>query len=149
MPEHGQGKTSTVAKIFLDTNILVYTLDSRDPAKQRKARKTLREAVDKHSPVISTQVLQEFYVAATVKLKADPLLVKGILHAFRNMETVNNDPEMIEQAIDISILSRLSFWDSLIVAAAEKAGCEMLFSEDLSPGQTYRGIRLVNPFHRS
>ena len=138
-----------MAKIFFDTNILVYTIDSRDPAKQRKARETLHEAVKSHSPVISTQVLQEFYVAATMKLKADRLLVKGILHNFQNMEKVNNDPEMIEQAIDISILSKLAFWDSLIIAAAEKAGCEMIFSEDLNPGQSFRGIRLVNPFQIS
>ena len=62
------------------------------------------------------------------------------------MEVVNNDLELIEQAIDISVISQLSFWDSLIIAAAEKANCEFVFSEDLNAGQTYRGVMVFNPF---
>ena len=73
-------------------------------------------------------------------------MTKNIIHNFRNMEIVNNDLELIEQAIDISIISQLSFWDSLIIAAAEKANCEFIFSEDLNNGQTYRGVTVINPF---
>lgn len=73
-------------------------------------------------------------------------MTKNIIHNFRNMEIVNNDLELIEQAIDISIISQLSFWDSLIIAAAEKANCEFIFSEDLNNGQTYRGVMVINPF---
>ena len=54
--------------------------------------------------------------------------------------------ELIEQAIDISVISQLSFWDSLIIAAAEKAKCEFIISEDLNPEQTYRGVMVINPF---
>jgi predicted nucleic acid-binding protein len=135
-----------VAKFFIDTNILVYTLDPRNAQKHLKARNFLQNVIKEHNPVISTQVLKEFYVVATVKLKADPVAVKAILHNFQNLEIVNNDFELIEQAIDISISAKLSFWDSLIIAAAEKAQCEAVFSEDLNPGQLYRGIRLINPF---
>ncbi len=135
-----------MAKFFIDTNILVYTLDPRNAQKHLKARNFLQNAIKEHNPVISTQVLKEFYVVATVKLKADPVAVKAILHNFQNLEIVNNDFELIEQAIDISISAKLSFWDSLIIAAAEKAQCEAVFSEDLNPGQLYRGIRLINPF---
>ncbi len=134
-----------MSKIFIDTNLFVYALDQKEPLKRDKARTILKTLTDTHQPVISTQVINEFYVVATTKLKADPFIVKNIIHTFRNMEIVNNDLELIEQAIDISMLSRLSFWDSLIIAAAEKANCEYLYSEDLSPGQTYRGVVAINP----
>jgi len=110
------------------------------------ARKIVKKVVESHQPVISTQVIKEFYVVASNKLKADPIIVKNIIHNFHNMEIVNNDLDLIEQAIDISILSTLSFWDSLIIAAAEKANCEYVLSEDLNSGQNYRGIKLLNPF---
>jgi len=135
-----------VSKIFIDTNILVYTLDQKNIEKRDMARKIVKKVVEFHQPVISTQVIKEFYVVASNKLKADPIIVKNIIHNFHNMEIVNNDLDLIEQAIDISILSQLSFWDSLIIAAAEKANCEYVLSEDLNSGQNYRGIKLLNPF---
>jgi predicted nucleic acid-binding protein len=138
-----------VSKIFIDTNILVYTIDKKSIEKSNIARKIVKSIVDIHSPVISTQVIKEFYVVATTKLKADSIIVKNIIHNFHNFEVVNNDLELIEQAIDISVLSQISFWDSLIVAAAEKANCEYVFSEDLNSGQLYRGIKIVNPFRES
>jgi predicted nucleic acid-binding protein len=85
---------------------------------------------------------------ATSKLKADQIVVKSIVHNFRNMEIVQNDLELIKQAIDISVISQLSFWDSLIIAAAEKANCEFVFSEDLNSGKSYRGVMIVNPFEK-
>jgi len=135
-----------VSKIFIDTNILVYTLDQKNIVKRDMARKIVKKVVESHQPVISTQVIKEFYVVASAKLKADSIVVKNIIHNFHNMEIVNNDLDLIEQAIDISILSQLSFWDSLIIAAAEKANCEYVLSEDLNSGQNYRGIKLLNPF---
>ena len=135
-----------MSKIFIDTNLFVYTLDKRDGAKQQKARGILKRIIDTHQPVISTQVIKEFYVVATSKLKADPIIVKNIIHNFHNMEIVNNDLELIEQAIDISVISQLSFWDSLIIAAAEKSNCKFVFSEDLNSRQTYRGVIVLNPF---
>jgi len=136
----------TVSKIFIDTNLIVYTLDKSNVYKQERARNIIRKIVDVHQLVISTQVIKEFYVVAINKMKADPIIVKNIIHNFRNMEIVTNDLELIEQAIDISVISQISFWDSLIIAAAEKANCEYIFSEDLNPGQTYRGVLVVNPF---
>lgn len=135
-----------MSKIFIDTNILMYTLDPKDQEKKDQARKIVKKVVEAHQPVISTQVIEEFYVVASRKLKADPITVKNIIHNFHNMEIVNNDLELIEEAIDISILSQLSFWDALIIAAAEKANCEYVISEDLSSGQSYRGIKVLNPF---
>lgn len=137
-----------MSKIFIDTNILVYSIDQKNEDKKQKSRRTLKKIIESHQPVISTQVIKEFYVVSTNKLKADPIVVKNIIHSFHNMEIVNNDLELIEQAIDISVISQLSFWDALIIAAAEKANCEFVFSEDLSSGQTYRGVMVINPLDK-
>ena len=96
--------------------------------------------------VISTQVIQEFYVVATTKLKVDRFVVKNIIHNFRNLEIVNSDLDMLEQAVDIGIISQVSFWDALIIAAAEKANCDYILSEDLNAGHTYRVVSVINPF---
>jgi predicted nucleic acid-binding protein len=136
-----------VAKCFLDTNILIYTVDKKEKEKTEISRNVIKHITLHHVPVISTQVMQEFYQAATAKLKLDKILVKNIVHSYTNMEVVTIDPATIEQAIDISVIFQLSFWDSLIVAAAEHAHCEYLLSEDLNNGQNIRGIRIVNPFH--
>jgi len=100
---------------------------------------------NEHRGVISTQVIQEFYVAATSKLHADPLHVKNIVHALKNLEIVLITPELIDNAIDIHVLHMLSFWDSLIISCAEHAQCEMLWTEDLSHGQIIRGVEIINP----
>jgi len=148
MASNGREKSYIVSKIFIDTNILVYSIDQKNEDKKQKSRRTLKKIIESHQPVISTQVIKEFYVVSTNKLKADPIVVKNIIHNFHNMEIVNNDLELIEQAIDISVISQLSFWDALIIAAAEKANCEFVFSEDLSSGQTYRGVMVVNPLDK-
>jgi predicted nucleic acid-binding protein len=133
-------------KVFLDTNILVYTLDNGDKKKQKRSRQLLREAVESNRGVISTQVLQEFYVATTKKLELEPLVAKECIHQFHHLETILITPQLISEAIDCSILNRISFWDSLIVVAAESAQCSLLWSEDLNDGQTIRGVRIKNPY---
>jgi predicted nucleic acid-binding protein len=138
-----------VSKIFIDTNILVYTVDDRDRAKKRRAREVISRLGADRQPVISTQVVHEFYVAVTKKLRVDPLDAKKLVHALRTIEIVNGSFELAEQAIDICILNQLSYWDSLIVASAEKAKCEFLFSEDLAAGATYRGVKILNPFQEN
>lgn len=135
-----------VSKVFIDTNILVYTLDSNDPEKRNWSRNILHKLVNEHQAVLSTQVLSEFFVVTTKKLQADPIIIKNIIHNLHNMEIVNTDSGLVDEAIDISVIYKLSYWDSLIIAAAEKAQCQFIMSEDLNPGQNYRGIRLVNPF---
>jgi predicted nucleic acid-binding protein len=135
-----------VAKIFIDTNILVYTLDTTNPKKQKIAQKLFKDISNNEKPVISTQVLQEFYSASTTKLKVDKLLAKSILHSFTNMEIVQVNMDIIEQGIDISILSQISFWDGVIIASAEHAKCSVILSEDLHNGQIIRGIEVRNPF---
>lgn len=136
-----------MSKIFLDTNILLYTLDENDKDKQKNARTIVQNATKQNTSVISTQILQEFYVASTSKLGVEPLLAKSIVHSFENMEVVRIDPYLIREAIDASILNQISFWDSLVVVAAESAKCETLYTEDLNDGQIIRGVKIENPFH--
>ena len=137
-----------MSKIFIDTNLLVYTVDRNNKGKLSHARKLLENVIANDIPVISPQVLQEFYSATTTKLKLDKIIAKNIIHNFRNMEIVQVDLGIIEQGIDISILSQISFWDGLIIAAAEHANCSMIYSEDLNDSQTIRGIKIVNPFKK-
>jgi len=135
-----------MSKVFLDTNILVYALDNHDPVKRDLCRGILRKAAEDTAGVISTQVLQEFYVTATRKLGVDAVKAREIVRTFENLETVQITPGLVYEAIDCSILYRISFWDALIIAAAEAASCESILTEDLSHGQTVRGVRIENPF---
>ena len=134
-----------MAKVFLDTNILVYSLDQSDAGKQKQRRRLIKSLTAENSGVISTQVMQEFYVAATAKLGADPLLIKDILRSLERFETVVVSPMLIKDAIDCAIINRISFWDALIVASAESAHCETLWTENLNHGQVIRGVRIENP----
>ena len=132
-------------KSFLDTNILIYQMDNRDVVKQRKCRELVRALVLRHEAVISTQILQEFYVACTAKLKVKPILVKGMIHGFQNMEVVTVGSDLINEAIDTSIQYHISFWDSLVVVCAESAKCQYLVTEDLNEGQVIRNVKIQNP----
>jgi len=132
-------------KVFLDANILVYAQDNGSPDKQRKSREVIAQLTASGDGVISTQVIQEFYVAATRKLKVQPLAAKGVLKTFAVFEIVQVTPELIQEAVDCSILNELSFCDALILAAAAAAGCSTAYSEDLNAGQTIMGVRVQNP----
>ena len=137
-----------MSKIFIDTNILVYTLDKHDRKKHVRCRQLLKQLEADMDGVMSTQVMQEFYVTAVKKLGVEPLLVKDILRTFEsNLEVVLLTPALIKEAIDCQILSRISFWDALIVIAAESANCDVIWSEDLNHGQIIRGVRIENPLH--
>jgi predicted nucleic acid-binding protein len=133
-------------RVFLDANVLVYAQDMAAPEKQRKSRETIGRLAEAADGVISTQVLQEFYVAATRKLGVAPLAAKGVLKTFAVFETVQVSPALIQEAIDCSILNELSFWDALILAAAASAGCSTVLSEDLNAGQVILGVKVQNPF---
>lgn len=133
-------------KTFLDANVLVYAQDAGSPAKQRISREIIVGLADSGDGVVSTQVMQEFYVAVTRKLGVKPLAAKGILKTFAVFEAVQVSPPLIHEAIDCSVLNQMSFWDSLILAAAASAGCSTVFSEDLNPGQTILGVKVRNPF---
>jgi predicted nucleic acid-binding protein len=134
-----------MSKVFIDTNILVYALYSKDRKRKQQARSRLKELEKENSGVLSTQVLQEFYVVATRRLGIEPLLAKGIVQKLENFEIVIVGTRLIHEAIDCSITNEISFWDSLIVVAAQSAKCDVLWTEDLNPGQIIRDVRIINP----
>lgn len=133
-------------KVFLDTNVLAYAQDAGSADKQVRSRQLIAELAESGRGVVSTQVLQEFFVTATRKLGVPPLAAKGILKTLDVFEIVSVSPALIQEAVDCSILNELSFWDSLILAAAASTGCTTVLSEDLNAGQTILGVKVENPF---
>ena len=145
MHKIGKERISIVSKTFFDTNILIYQLDKRYPEKLKACRQSVEKIALNGEGVISTQIVQEFYVVATVKLHIDPVLVKSIIHTFENLEVVIIDKELISAAIDVNLQHHFSFWDSLVIVAAESAKCEFLYSEDMNHGQKIRNVKIINP----
>ena len=132
---------------FIDTNVAVYAYDSSAGAKQVTAQDVLREAVAGGEGVISVQVLGEFF-HATVTRKRLLTSVKAriAIAALRHLEVVTVDETMVEAALDLHDRFQLRYWDALVVATAKLSGCVCPLSEDLSIGQDYDGVTVVNPF---
>jgi predicted nucleic acid-binding protein len=135
-------------KTFIDTNILVYAYDVSAGIRHETAKKLLAGLWNSGLGVISTQVLQEFYVTITRKLpKAiNPRIAKEIVTDLLEWEVVTIEGPMILDAMELNQKHSFSFWDSLIIAAAEKAGCTLLLSEDLASGRSIGKIKIKNPF---
>jgi predicted nucleic acid-binding protein len=131
---------------FLDTNVLVYADDLDAGTKREKARGLLDEALASGEGVVSTQVLQEFFVISTGKLGVEPALARRKVELLAEMDLVRVDLDLILAAIDLSRLHSFSFWDALILRAASAAGCGRLLTEDLQHGQVIDGVRIENPF---
>ena len=134
------------ARSFLDTNVLVYTDDRDEPAKQRRALDLYAECRRGRSGVVSTQVLQEYFVTATRKLAVDPAVARRKVEIFGRLHLVTLRLEDVLAAVDLLRLHGMSFWDALIVRAALASGCGRLFSEDLQHGRRLEGLEIVNPF---
>ena len=132
---------------FFDTNVLVYLYDARAPDKQRMARELVGRYFSERKAAVSTQVLQEFFVTVTQKAARLPLRqAKALVGDYMQLNVITIAPVHILDAIDLQEHFGISFWDALIVAAAKAAGARILFSEDLSHGQAYEGVRVQNPF---
>jgi predicted nucleic acid-binding protein len=131
---------------FLDTNILIYTDDHANPDKQRVALDLVDRAFAQRSGVVSTQVLQEYFAAATRNLGVDATLARRKVELFARLDTVQVSVELVLSGIDLHRLHAISFWDALIVRAALDAGCTVLLSEDMQAGQRLAGLRIANPF---
>jgi predicted nucleic acid-binding protein len=132
-------------KIFLDTNIFIYSVDLRNPEKLVRARTVLESFKRSIVGVISTQVLQEFAAVALSKLSQSEEVVIQELTFFENFEVVPTTPALIRRGVDLRKKFQLHYYDAAILAAAEHAGCEVLYSEDFQPGTTYGNVRTENP----
>jgi len=139
---------SMSGRTFLDTNVLVYAYDRTDPAKQATASGLIERHLRADTGCISVQVLGEFYVTVTRKIPR-PLALSAAaaaVAAFGPLRTVELSRAMVRQAVTLHQRGELSYWDALIVVAAERAGCETILSEDLQPGRSYQSVRVVDPF---
>ena len=132
---------------FLDTNVLVYAYDPSDRRKQGVAMELLRRALAGHMK-LSTQVLAEF--SSTLLHKVTPPTpfkqVKVILNALAPIPIVRPDADLVQRAVEVHAKYGVRFYDGMIIAAAERGGCQRIWSEDLNAGQRYFGITVENPF---
>jgi predicted nucleic acid-binding protein len=134
-------------KCFVDTNILVYAHDRSTGIKHERARTLTEELWNSGKGVLSTQVLQELCINLRRKA-ANPMPmeeVRRLIREYSTWEIVTNTPGSVLGALEIETRYKTSFWDALIIQAAEEAGASILYSEDLEGGQHYGAIKVVNP----
>ena len=132
---------------FVDTNVLIYAVSpsAAEAGQRRRAQDLLREG----DLAVSVQVLQEFYVQVTRPTRPDPLTYSQamtFLESIREFPVQDVTPAVFRAGVSIRRRFRLSYWDGAILAAARARGCEAVYTEDLSDGQDYDGVRVINPF---
>jgi predicted nucleic acid-binding protein len=134
-------------KYFVDTNILMYAHDTSAGEKHERARALVEQLWRDRAGVVSTQVLQELSVNLRKKVRVplDGKATRDIVADYLTWQVVVNGGESILEAIDLESRYQISFWDALIIHAAHTSGAEIVYSEDLSDGQTYGDVRVVNP----
>ena len=136
-----------MARVFFDTNVLVYTADNRDERKQRIARNLIKGALNgRLDGWISVQTLSEFINSTLNKLKLPLDKVDGFLDFFDNLSIVNPDKMMPRRGLEIKNRYEIQFYDAMMLAAAERTGATEFYTEDLNDGQFYCDIKAVNPF---
>ena len=137
-------------KIFLDTNIFIYSIDTTPREKKRSevARELVKEHIRNETGVVSIQVLQEFYQVSTQKIRRPLSTDKALeyMHYISILETVHPDFDMIVAAIHLHRQYTLSFWDALILQASKSADCSLVLSEDLQDGFRIDNLTVKNPF---
>ena len=136
----------TIADTFVDSNILIYVYDTDAQKKHETAVAVVKKLWQTKTGIISTQVLQEFYVNVTRKIPnpLSPASARDVINDYLSWQVVTNTPEMILLASEIQVRHLLSFWDALIIAA--QGGAKTILTEDLNHGQLIEDIRIENPF---
>ena len=137
-------------KYFVDTNILVYAHDTSAGAKHERAKAIVEELWRARSGVVSTQVLQELCVNLRRKAgrPVDLKTAREIITDYLAWDVYVNTGESILEALDLEQRYKISFWDALVIQAADASGAAVLYSEDLSDGEKYGDVRVVNPLVR-
>jgi len=134
-------------KCFVDSNILLYAHDTSTGVKHGLAKALLEKLWQSGTGVVSTQILQEVCVNLRKKAR-NPLTideVRRVVQDYFAWEVVTNTRETILQALDIELRYKVSFWDAMVVQAAENAGCSILYSEDFNDQQHFGLVRVINP----
>ncbi|HWR59351.1 MAG TPA: PIN domain-containing protein [Thermodesulfovibrionales bacterium] len=136
-------------RVFVDTNVLVYTRDASEPKKQQMAESWMKRLWSLHSGFVSFQVLQEYYVTVTEKLKPglEKKIARSDVSALLAWQPVSIDKQIVAEAWKLQDRYHISFWDSLIVSAAQAAKCRYLLSEDLQQDQHFGEVQVISPFH--
>lgn len=131
---------------FLDTNVLIYSVDGKEPIKQPTARAIVAKAIDEGGFLLSAQVLNEFSNIALGKLKMTIPEVRDFISMFSRIGTVPLATDWTDKALLIKERYGIQFFDSLLLVAASENGCNKILTEDLADGQFYCGVKAVNPF---
>jgi len=136
------------APVFVDTNVLVYAIDLTAGDRHVAARWWMETLWRQRSGQLSVQVLQEFYAVVTRKLKPglSPVEAQLEIRAFLPWSPIEITPGIMERAWHVEARYQLSWWDALIVASAQSAGCRTLLTEDLQHGQNFDGLVVQSPF---
>jgi predicted nucleic acid-binding protein len=134
------------ANVFVDTNVLLYAFDQADPKKQAAARAWRSELWINKRGRTSVQVLQEFYANIVRKWPSAREQARSEIRNLLAWHPLPMDAELLTRGWQLQDRYRLSFWDSLIVAAAKSSACKFLLTEDLQTGQDFDGVMVVNPF---
>jgi predicted nucleic acid-binding protein len=136
-----------MALIFLDTNILLYSISTARGERGKRERSL--ELLDQAEVALSVQVLQEFYVQATRPTRTDRLphdIAAGLITAWTRFRIQPNNPQILASALQIKGAHGFSYWDSAIIAAAQALGCAELYTEDMQHGRQIGGVTIVDPF---
>ncbi len=136
-------------RYFLDTNLFVYTFDSTAPAKAKKAAQLIRRAADTGQGIISYQVVQEFFNVALRRFPQRMTVAEAeqyLITVLRPLLAVHSSPAIYFEALRVAERHRVSWYDSLIVAAAIEGQCEKLYTEDFQHGRKIESLRIENPF---
>jgi predicted nucleic acid-binding protein len=135
-------------KVFVDTNILIYAYDLASGVKRQRAAEAVKALWDTGNGVLSTQVLQEFYVNVTRKIghPVTPDKARSILGTYLAWQVEMIKPDSILRASEIQERHKISFWDAMIVVAAIQSGAKKIITEDLNHGQLIEGVLIENPF---
>ena len=135
---------------FFDTNILIYAHSRQDPTKMNRALDLLTNAIENGTGVLSAQVLGEFFTISTSPRRVNQPLTREeaieIIDQVTVLTVVSLDLPLVRRGLTTCQRYQISYWDGLIIAAAERAGCARVFTEDLNDGQTYHGVVAINPF---
>jgi predicted nucleic acid-binding protein len=134
------------SKAFFDTNVLLYLYSGEDVQKRKRARDLFEHHGRAKRILLSTQVVQEFYAAGSRKLRLPRRELKDAVIKFLDLPLVRIGAAQILAAIEIEERYQTSFWDALILAAAESGGAEVVYTEDLNDGQRYGSVLVQNPF---
>lgn len=136
------------SRSFIDTNVLIYAEASDEPAKRQAALALIKQLYENASGVLSTQVLQEYCNVALKKLKLPAAHLRAQLDLYEQFEVIQITPALIRAGLDLRQTRSVSFYDAIILASAQTAGCSELFSEDFNTGEMICGVQILNPFAR-